>query len=276
MNKDLIGFKYKLLESIGEGSFGKVYKGQNVFTQEKVAVKIEKITAKKKMLKHETIICKHLDSINGVPNVRWFGKESDFLYTVYDLLGKDLVYYKSLNGVFSRENINKIANQLLTCLEFIHNKDILHRDIKPDNILFDSFKTEKLFIIDFGLSKKYKINNKHISHRDNKNIVGSLNFCSIYNMMGNECSRRDDLISLGYVFLYLEVDNLPWENIKNKDEIKKMKQLKNIDICNNILKKYLNYCYSLDFSQKPDYNFLRSIFNCPQDPKVQKYNVELT
>tara|TARA_A100001015_G_scaffold251133_1_gene289942 strand:- start:10601 stop:11416 length:816 start_codon:yes stop_codon:yes gene_type:complete len=267
MANNVIGFKYELLESIGRGSFGIVYKGKNIFTQENVAVKIEKNTAKKKILKHETIICKHLNNIEGIPRVRWFGKEKDFLYTVYDLLGKDLVYYKTINGVFTDKNIDKIANQLLTRLEIIHSKDILHRDLKPDNVLLDVNGLGKLFIIDFGLSKKFKVNGKHIVNKGKKNIVGSLNFCSINNMLGDECSRRDDLISLGYILMYLHLENLPWENEENIEEIKKMKAIEDIKISNNNLKKYLNYCYSLNFSERPDYKFLKSIFGYNGDIK---------
>lgn len=276
MDDTIIGFKYKLLESIGKGSFGVVYKGLNIFTKENIAIKIEKNTAKKKMLKHETIICKYLNNIEGIPKVRWFGKESSFLYTVYDLLGKDLVYLKTINGVFSDSKMYNIASQILTCLETIHSKDILHRDLKPDNIMFDVNNMGKVYIVDFGLAKKFKINGKHIQHKTNKSIVGSLNFCSINNMMGEESSRRDDLISLGYILLYLVMDALPWEHDISCDSIKESKKIENITVTNNNLKKYLNYCYSLKFNEKPNYNFLKTIFQCLPDNRSQKYNSELT
>ena len=206
----IIGFKYKLLESIGEGSFGIVYKGVNIFTKETIAVKIEKNTAKNKMLKHETVICKYLNNIQGIPKVRWFDKQG-----------------------------------------------------------------KKIYIVDFGLSKKIRINKTHIDHKKNKKIVGSLNFCSINNMVGSECSRRDDLISLGYILLYLSIDNLPWENVRELDTIIEMKKMYTEIECSNNLKKYLNYCYLLKFNENPDYKYLKSIFT-DGTKKQQKYNIELT
>ena len=275
MGDRIIGFKYKLLESIGEGSFGTVYKGLNIFTKENIAIKIEKNSSKRKLLKHETIICKYLNNIRGIPKVRWFGKEQDFVYTVYDLLGKDLVFYKTVNGVFKEKDVNNVALQLLNCLEYIHKKDILHRDLKPDNILFDKDGNGNIYIVDFGLSKRFKVDKKHIEHKKDRNIVGSLNFCSINNMMGNECSRRDDLISIGYILLYLTIDNLPWENVKDVETIIKMKTLGNLETCNNTLKKYLNYCYLLKFTETPNYDYLKSVFkNSTNNPEI--YNIEVT
>ena len=79
MKDSIVGFKYKIVEKIGHGSFGAVYRGINMFTLENVAIKIELHKSKKKILKHETQICKYLGKIDGIPRVRWFGKEIEYL-----------------------------------------------------------------------------------------------------------------------------------------------------------------------------------------------------
>ena len=65
--------KYELIEPIGSGSFGLVYKGKNKRTGEYVAIKMEPITSKINLLKHESIVYRYLNNIPGVPQLRWFG-----------------------------------------------------------------------------------------------------------------------------------------------------------------------------------------------------------
>ena len=275
MKDKIIGFKYKIIEMIGHGSFGAVYKGRNMFTLEDVAIKIEMNSSKKKILKHETQICKYLDKVDGVPRVRWFGKEVNFLYTVYDLLGKDLVYYKLTNPKVDIIKIKDIGRQLLERIEIIHKKEIIHRDLKPDNIVMDKENKGKISIIDFGLSKKYKNNKKHIEFKTNKEIVGSKNFCSINVMNGYEYSRRDDLISIGYILLYLYYDKLPWEDMDISD-ISSFKKLENVLPNNDSLDQYLKYCYSLKFTDTPNYKKLIQYLTFDNRVACDKYNIQLT
>lgn len=275
MKDSIVGFKYKIIEKIGHGSFGTVYKGMNMFTLENVAIKTELHKSKKKILKHETQICKYLGKIDGIPRVRWFGKELEYLYTVYDLLGKDLVYYKINNKKIGLTDINKIGEQLLERIELIHKKEIIHRDLKPDNVVMDLENKGKVYIIDFGLAKKYKNDGKHIDFKENKSIVGSQNFCSYNVMNGYECSRRDDLISIGYILLYLFYDKLPWEDDSLSDILKK-KKLENVLSGNNSLDSYLKYCYSLKFIETPNYKKLRDLFDLNDNISCLKYKLQLT
>ena len=72
----IIANKYKILEEIGKGAFGKVYKGENIRTKELVAIKVEKVNEEIKSLKYETQIYQALTSgqnINGFVQVKWFG-----------------------------------------------------------------------------------------------------------------------------------------------------------------------------------------------------------
>ena len=74
----------------------------------------------------------------------------------------------------------------------------------------------QLFIIDYGIGKFYKINNKHIDLRTGKSFIGTTRYASIAAHDGNEVSRKDDLESLFYVLIYLYKKQLPWQNIKTK------------------------------------------------------------
>lgn len=268
-NDIIIGKKYKIIEELGEGSFGKIFKALNLFTNEYVAIKIEK-KINKSVLKLETNIYTKLKNIKGIPQLRYFGVEESFNYMVIDLLSEsieDLVKNRKL----SLEFVLTIAIETINILETLHNKFIIHRDIKPDNLMI-GFKNNrnKIHLIDFGLSKYY-IDEKGI-HKEiiyNKKLTGTAKYASLNVLEGIEPSRRDDLLSLGYVLLYCLKGSLPWENIEGENkEIKyeKIKQAKNINI-NELFKdlpyeflSYMDYCSRLNYDETPNYKYIKGLF----------------
>ena len=120
--ENIIGKKYKLLEKIGEGSFGVIFKGQNIRTGELVAIKMESIASDTKLLKNESIIYQFLNEIPGVPCVKWFGKNDDYYFMVLNLLGESLQSIKNQRFRFSLKLTLQIGVQTLNLINSIHER----------------------------------------------------------------------------------------------------------------------------------------------------------
>ena len=258
----LIGNKYKLLEKIGEGAFGSIYKGENYRTNEIVAIKVEPIKNNTKLLKNESIIYQFLINNEGLPNVKWFGKDKSNYYMVLNLLGESLQSLKERKKTFSLKLVLQIGIQIINLLRMIHNKGLVHRDIKPDNFLLGlNNKSRQIYIIDFGFCKTFLNDNKHIDMKKTNNIIGTSNFASVNAHDFNELSRRDDLESLGYMLVYFYLGDLMWKDYSNNQMIKIMKNnIINDENIPRIILKYFDIIKGLEFKEAPNYDLLINIF----------------
>ncbi|KAG0504224.1 hypothetical protein M758_1G015300 [Ceratodon purpureus] len=269
-----VGNKYRLGRKIGSGSFGEIYLGTNVQTNEEVGIKLESIRTKHPQLLYESKLYRILQGGTGIPNIRWFGIEGDYSVLVLDLLGPSLEdLFNFCSRKFSLKTVLMLADQLINRVEYVHAKSFLHRDIKPDNFLMGlGRRANQVYIIDFGLAKKYRdpSTHQHIPYRENKNLTGTARYASINTHLGIEQSRRDDLESLGYVLMYFLRGSLPWQGLKagtkkqKYEKISEKKMSTPIEVlCKNYpseFASYFHYCRSLRFDDKPDYAYLKRIF----------------
>ena len=275
----LVGDKsqYRLMRKIGSGSFGDIYLGINTTNGEEVAVKLEPVKARHPQLLYESKLYKILQGGVGIPHFRWFGTrptEKDYNVLVMDLLGPSLEdLFNFCSRKFSTKTVLMLADQMIGRIEYVHNKNFIHRDIKPDNFLMGIGRhCNKLFIIDFGLAKKYRDSRTrtHIPYREDKNLTGTARYASINAHLGIEQSRRDDMESLGYVLKYFNRGSLPWQGLKAATKKQKYERIseKKMSTPVEVLCKgspaefamYLNYCRGLRFDEAPDYMYLRQLF----------------
>ncbi len=208
----------------------------------------------------------------GIPQIKTFGKTRDYFILIQTLLGPSLStlqdnYYIS----FTIKDICMLSIQMLERLEFIHSKNYIHRDIKPQNFLMGLKDPNLLYIIDFGLSKKYRSKKgNHIKFAITNKITGTPRFCSINALRGAEQSRKDDLESLFYVILYFFRGVVPWQNLRIKSRVERFKKINEIKkkinfkiLCKNLPVELYNfgiYIKNLQFEEDPNYSYMRKLF----------------
>jgi len=268
-----VGGKYRLGRKIGSGSFGDIYLGTNVQTSEEVAIKLESTKSKHPQLLYESKLYKVLAGGLGIPHIHWYGVEGDYNVMVIDLLGPSLEdLFNFCQRKLSLKTVLMLADQMINRVEYVHMKNFLHRDIKPDNFLIGLMKkANQVHVIDFGLAKKFRDSRtqQHIPYRENKNLTGTARYASINTHLGIEQSRRDDLEAVGYVLMYFNRGSLPWQGLKANSKREKYEKIMEkkmstpVDVlCKHFPPEFVTYltcCRSLRFEDRPDYTHLKRL-----------------
>ena len=277
---DIISNKYKILSRIGNGKFGDIYNGTNMKTSTQIAIKFEKKNQEYKTLKNEATILKYLydNSCKYIPIIYWYGAYEEHLTLImpkYDCSLQDYI----LNHTLDSDDINYIMLSIIGIIRNVHNNYVLHRDIKPHHFMF---KNKQLYLIDFGISTFYIDGDKKmISNNHTNNIIGSSNYASYYLYQGNTYARRDDMISIAYIYIFMNYLELPWEKLAVENDnvhiplydithpknihCQQIKSLSNILSINTNKPTYFDLfmtkCYSTDYYEIPPYIDFISMFH---------------
>ena len=271
LQNKLLFKKFQPVKPIGKGTFSTVYLSINVQTNEYVAIKVEKRTKEEvELLESEAYILYSLRGF-GIPEVLSYGRTKKHNILVMPLLGNSLLdLFIIKNEPLNFKDICNVSIQILDRIEWVHSNNIVYRDIKPENFLFGKTDNDVLYLIDFGLCRKYKSSKtgKHIPPKYLGKFTGTSRYASIYAMAGNEQSRRDDIESIGYMMIFFMKKKLPWQGIKGnsyKECYHKLylmkKNIKLEDLCKGLPHEMIDYmknARSLTFEQKPDYKYLKN------------------
>ena len=265
--------KFQVKRKLGEGAFGEVYLGQAIENKEYVALKVEPRKIAKPILQNEAFTLFNLAG-PGIPAVKSFGKVKNYNILVEPLLGKSLFdIFAENHKEMPMEDICLIAKQVIDRIQWVHSKYVVHRDIKPDNFLIGKKDPNVIYLIDFGLSQKYRsaTSGKHVRFGFTGKLTGTVRFASANALRGGEQSRRDDIESIGYMLVYFMKKRLPWQGVtgtrKMERYLKIYKMKKNTtpeELCKGLppeMTEYMIYAKKLEFEQEPNYNYLRKLFS---------------
>ncbi len=210
MNGIILGGRYELLEKIGEGGMSEVYKARCNKLNRFVAVKIlkkqfadnEDIAQK---FKREATAIANLSDANIV-NVLDVGTQDDMDYIVMEYVsGKTLKELINYSGKLNYNTAIKIALQIAKALDCAHRNNIIHRDIKPQNILVT--ESGEVKVSDFGIAKS--TDSQTITNTTS--IIGSAHYLSPEQAKGTYIDFRSDIYSFGVVLYEMVTGRLPFE-----------------------------------------------------------------
>ena len=277
--------KYKIGKMLGKGSFGFVLQGTNIKTKELVAIKLEDRKAESKLLKIEACLLYLLKGF-GIPKIISFGKWNNYHVMIQEILGLNLMQMKNIINHFTLKDLAMLGIQIMDRIEFIHSKHVVHRDIKPENFTTGYEDISTIYLIDFGISRKYRSSRtlKHVKFSLTGRMFGTIRYASYNASRGVEQSRRDDLESIGHMLIYIFTGKLPWKGMSLKDKQRKKKYLEMLllkkytppeMICKEMPAEFLDYykyVKNLNFEQDPDYEYLRNVFRRILTNNLQIYD----
>ena len=246
--------KYQIQKQIGIGSFGTLFQGVNLRTGEKVAIKKESLQTPYKLLKNESRILHWLSRVPGVPEMKGFHVDADHQYLVMTLLGEPILKTNPA-ALFIQNSL-----PLFGILEVIHDKGIVHRDIKPEHFLASSHDPSQWVLVDFGFATFYveEIGGKHKEPTRISQLIGSPNYASLGVHERWEPLRRDDVESLIYTLMFLHGENeLPWIHETDEPRIyDKKRDARTNPSVPAAFRSMLFYVDGLAVKERPNYGFL--------------------
>ena len=209
-NKVLAG-RYELFERIGEGGMSVVYKAKDKLLNRFVAIKILKpqfINDSKFIdsFRRESQAAASLSHPNIV-NIYDVGREGNIHYIVMELIeGKTLSDYIKEQGAMSYPKVIALSKQIAAALSFAHKNHIIHRDVKPHNIMITPNGTAK--ITDFGIAKAV---NAATIVDNTDGIIGSVHYFSPEQARGGYVDEKSDIYSLGIVMYEMLTGQVPFD-----------------------------------------------------------------
>ncbi len=203
----MIGDRYEILEKIGTGGMSDVYKGKDHKLNRFVAIKV----LKQEFSENENFVSKFRIEAQAaaglmhpnIVNVYDVGEESGIYYIVMELVeGITLKKYIEKKARLSYKEAVSIAIQVSMGIEAAHNNHIIHRDIKPQNIIIS--KDGKVKVTDFGIAKAAT------SNTITSNVMGSVHYTSPEQARGGYSDEKSDIYSLGITMFEMLTGRVPF------------------------------------------------------------------
>ncbi|MBD2164302.1 serine/threonine protein kinase [Calothrix membranacea FACHB-236] len=214
----LLRNRYRIIQPIGRGGFARTYLAEDIDKLNEQCVVKQLVRgqfyggggsdAQKKateLFEREAKRLQELGKHDQIPTLFAYFKENDYLYVVQEFIeGQNLLQELKQQGVFDETKIRQVFNDLLPVLEIIHEQQVIHRDIKAENIIRRQYDG-KLVLIDFGVSKQ----KTEVANTAPGTIIGSLGYAPIEQLQLGTAYPASDLYSLGITCFHLLTNVTP-------------------------------------------------------------------
>ncbi|XP_069706310.1 serine/threonine-protein kinase VRK2 isoform X1 [Phaenicophaeus curvirostris] len=293
--KDTEGKVWRLGRQIGQGGFGLIYlaspqthvpveddavhvikveylENGPLFSELKFYQRAAKQEHIRKWMDLKKIRCLGIPVFWGSGLAEYKGKSYRFM--VMERLGEDLQrIFEDCGSRFKKETVLQLGARMLDTLEYIHENEYVHGDIKAANLLLGYTNPHEVYLADYGLCYRYCPNGNHKQYQENprKGHNGTIEFTSIDAHKGVAPSRRGDLEILGYCMLQWLCGKLPWEqNQKDPVAVQTAKTKLMDELPDSVMEwdssgssceisKFLACVYGLAYDEKPKYQVLKKI-----------------
>lgn len=205
----MLGDRYRIIDTLGEGGMSNVYLAEDIILQRKVAVKILRMDLQKEpqilaRFQREALATSELSHPNIVM-VLDVGTDYGLPYMVMEYVdGPDLKDYIRKNTPLDLHDVIRIMDQILSAMTLAHKHNVIHRDLKPQNILMD--KRGNIKIADFGIAVALNQN----SVTQTNSAVGSVHYMSPEQTRGGLVTKQSDIYSLGIILYELITGSVPF------------------------------------------------------------------
>jgi tRNA A-37 threonylcarbamoyl transferase component Bud32 len=202
--------KYEVLQKVGEGGMATVYRGRHTTLDRDVAIKVlhphlSSSTRNRKRFAREARAIEHLRHSNILEIFDYSGTDCSDCYIITEFVeGETLTSVMDRVGRMPSEVVVQVGMQLCEALSYAHTSGILHRDLKPDNVMIRADGRVKL--MDFGIARFLDESQVTMTGA----LVGSPAFMSPEQAREEDLDRRSDLFSLGTLLFYLSTGHLPF------------------------------------------------------------------
>ncbi|KAL3049938.1 hypothetical protein OYC64_012075 [Pagothenia borchgrevinki] len=232
----------------------------------------------------------------GIPNYWGSGlaeyNDLRYRFMAMDRLGSDLQkILEHSGGQLKKATVLQLGRGLVDILEYIHENEYVHADIKAANLMLGCRDPEQVYLADYGLSYRYCPDGVHKEYKENpkKGHNGTIEYTSLDAHKGLVPSRRGDLQILGFCLLHWLCGSLPWETLlRNPTQVQEAKARLMDNLPDSVLQlsvrgastdeveAFLSYVKTLDYQEKPNYKHLKDLlasvhtggldFSVPQEP----------
>ncbi|KDQ11637.1 hypothetical protein BOTBODRAFT_177039 [Botryobasidium botryosum FD-172 SS1] len=261
---------YVISKIIGRGGSGIVCRAKSASDVSDVAIKLQNLNLPIDVLRREIAAYFDLKGVFGVPTMIKNGVARPYRYLVLEQLGPSLADLLQAAGRLSIRAVAGIGRQVLERLRDIHGRNVVHRDIKPGNILLGlGSQSSTMYLVDFGVSTFWLMeNDTHRPPRDGCRFFGTLEYGSIRSHNGGQVARRDDIECFGLCLIHLLRGDLPWMSTPRSKDPEWILSQKLVwssrRLCARlplIFAELLDYARGLQFDDRPNYEHWIHIFN---------------